>query len=285
MDEVNTEIDSSIPEMEQLERFRAAHPAQRHTHQGVVWEYIDAGSGVETILILPGLLGVAEMSFQQVSALEETYRVIVPGYPASIKTIAGLVEGIGSILDAAGVQRVHVLGGSYGGLLAQRLVRRFPERVDRLILSHTGVPEPQRAGRNRRLVFMLRLLPMSWLRKMVGQAARKSLEEAPQVIPFWEAYTDEVLGHTTKADLLARYQVAADFDATSVFSPQDLKDWPGKIMLLEGDNDPVADEVDRRALKDLYPRAASHTFQGSGHIASIAKIDEYIGVIKNFLSS
>jgi pimeloyl-ACP methyl ester carboxylesterase len=285
MDKIVSENERPIPEMEQLEQFRAAHPPKRHMHKGVTWEYIDAGSRVETILLLPGLLGVAEMSFQQVAALEDTYRVIVPSYPASLKTTAGLVEGVGALLEAEGVGRVHVLGGSYGGMMAQRLVRRYPERVDRLILSHTGVPEQQRAGRNRRLIFMLRLLPMSWLRNMVGQAARKSLEEAAETIPFWEAYTDEILARTTKADLLARYQVAADFDATSAFKPQDLQDWPGKILILEGDNDPVAEEDDRQALKALYPQARVHTFHGSGHIASIAKIDEYTTVIKGFLSS
>jgi pimeloyl-ACP methyl ester carboxylesterase len=271
--------------MEQLESFRAAHPLKRHTHHGVEWEYLVAGTGSETILILPGLLGVAEMSFQQVTALEGEYRVIVPSYPASVATTVGLLEGIGAILDTEGLGRVHVLGGSYGGMMAQRLVRRFPERVDRLILSHTGVPEPQRAGRNRRLVFMLRLFPMSFLRKMLRQATQKSLEDAPEVIPFWETYTAEIVEGMSKADLVTRYRVAGDFDATSVFTPQDLSGWPGKILILEGDNDPVAEAADREALKALYPQAQVHTFHGSGHIASIARIDEYIAVVKDFLAS
>ena len=285
MDEVKTDLDSSIPEREQLERFRAAHTSRYLAHQGVNWEYLAAGDGPETILILPGLLGMGEMSFQQVAALEDEYRVIVPSYPTSVKTTAGLLDGVGAILEAEGVSRFHVLGGSYGGLLAQSLARRFPERVDRLIIAHTGVPEKQRSGRNQRLLFMLSLMPMSWLRNLLRQATRKSLEDAPQALPFWEPYTEEILDRMTKASILARYRVAADFDATSVFTSRDLVDWPGKILILEGDNDAVADESDRQALKALYPQAKVHTFHGSGHIAAIARLDEYIGAIKDFLHS
>ncbi len=285
MEKIETETKQAIPEREQLERFRAAHLPRRFSRQGIEWEYYLAGSGPETVLILTGLLGVAELSFQQIMALEDDYRVIVPSYPASIKTTAGLLDGIASILEAEGIARYHVIGGSYGGLLAQALVRRFPERVDKLVIAHTGVPEKERAGKNRRLNFLLSLMPMSWLRNLLSQATHKSLEDAPQVLPFWEPYTQEILNRLTKADILARYQVAADYDATCAFTPQDLRDWPGKILILEGDNDAVADEADRRALKALYPQARVHTFHGTGHIAAMANFAEYIGVIKDFLRS
>jgi len=41
----------------------------------------------------------------------------------------------------------------------------------------------------------------------------------------------------------------------------------------------------REALKALYPQARVHTFHGSGHVASIAKLDEYVAVIRDFLGS
>jgi hypothetical protein len=54
-------------------------------------------------------------------------------------------------------------------------------------------------------------------------------------------------------------------------------------LILEGDNDPVAEVPAREALKAIYPGAKVHTFHGSGHVASIAKLPEYTGVIKAFL--
>jgi pimeloyl-ACP methyl ester carboxylesterase len=175
------------------------------------------------------------------------------------------------------------LGGSFGGIVAQCLVRRYPQRVRSLVLSHTGGLRSDRAATNRRFIVLLRLLPMRLLRVMLKGATRQSLKDAPEQIPFWEAYSNEMIARLSKADLISRYRVAIDFDAHAGFTADDLKDWPGNVLILEGDNDPIAEAPAREALKALHPRAQVHTFHGSGHVASIAKLDEYLGVIKRFL--
>jgi pimeloyl-ACP methyl ester carboxylesterase len=270
-------------EFDQLVRFRADHPGKHTFVQGVKWDYLASGRGSEALLILPGLLGIGEMSFQHIRAFESDYRVIVPSYPFEITVVKKMADGIAAVLDAEGIQQAHVLGGSYGGMVAQCLVRRYPQRVLSLVLSHTGGPRPERAAANRRFIVLLRLLPMSLLRLMLTSATRKSLKDAPEQLPFWAAYSNEMMARLRKADLISRYQVAVDFDATSAFTPDDLKDWPGRILILEGDNDPLAEAPAREALKALHPQARVHTFQGSGHVASIAKLDEYVAVIKQFL--
>jgi pimeloyl-ACP methyl ester carboxylesterase len=118
---------------------------------------------------------------------------------------------------------------------------------------------------------------------MLKGATRKSLKDAPEQIPFWETYSNEMIARLSKADLISRYQVAVDFDAHAAFTPDDLKAWPGRILILEGDNDPIAEAPARAALKALHPQARVHTFHGSGHVASIAKLAEYVAVIKRFL--
>jgi len=273
----------SHQEVDELVRFRATHPNKHTFVHGIKWDYIASGNGSEALLILPGLLGFGEMSFQHIRAFENDYRVIAPSYPVEIATVKQLVDGVVAILDAEGIQRAHVLGGSYGGMVAQCLVRRYPQRVTSLVLSHTGGPKPDRAATNRRFITLLRLLPMNLLRLMLKGTTCKSLRDAPEQIPFWEAYSHEMIARLSKADLISRYQVAIDFDASSAFTPDDLTDWPGRIQILEGDNDPIAEAPAREALKTLHPQARVHTFHGSGHVASIAKLDEYVAVIKSFL--
>lgn len=272
-------------EVSELARFRATHPLKHTFVHGVRWEYIAAGRGSEALLILPGLLGFCEMSFQHIRAFEGEYRVIAPSYPFEITTMEQMTDGVAAILAAESIREVHVLGGSYGGMVAQCLVRSYPHKVMSLVLSHTGGPRPDRAATNRRFIALLRLLPMSLLRFMLKGATRRSLRDAPEQIPFWEAYSNEKIARVSKADLIGRYQVAVDFDAHAAFAPDDLKDWPGRILILEGDNDPIAEAPAREALKTLHPQASVHTFHGSGHVASIAKVDEYVAVIKRFLQS
>jgi pimeloyl-ACP methyl ester carboxylesterase len=120
---------------------------------------------------------------------------------------------------------------------------------------------------------------------MLRLSMRKSLVDAPKQRGFWQAYSNEMINQITKADLTARYRVAVDFDVSCSFAPEDLKSWPGQILIMEGDDDPVAESRTREALTALYPQARMHTFHGSGHVASIAKPDEYVAVIRGFLGS
>lgn len=270
-------------EKDRLLRFRSTHPVKRLTAGGTQWEYIASGRGDEALLILPGLLGIGEMSFQHILAFEGETRVIAPSYPFTLTTVEQMVTGIAAILDAERIDRANVLGGSYGGMLAQRFVRRYPHRVAGLVLSHTGGPKAERAPKNRKVIAVMRWLPMGLLRAMLRSAMRKSLAGAPEHVPFWEAYSNEMIARLTKADLISRYLVAVDFDATSAFTPDDLEGWPGRILILEGDDDPIAEAPMREALKALHPQATIHTFHGSGHVASIARLDEYVAVIRRFL--
>ena len=87
-----------------------------------------------------------------VRELQETYRVIRPdnrgtGYSrfADVPfTIGDLAEDLVDVLDDAGVEHVSALGLSMGGMIAQELAIRAPERVDALVLAGTRPPGPTR---------------------------------------------------------------------------------------------------------------------------------------------
>lgn len=49
------------------------------------------------------------------------------------------------------------------------------------------------------------------------------------------------------------------------------------------DDDPSTPEAVRTKLQALYPGARMHLFHGGGHAASIARQEEYLAVIDEFL--
>src|SRR5436190_1748632 len=58
-----------------------------------------------------------------------------PPGPYDLEVMAG--DAV-AVLDAAGVDRAHVMGASMGGVIAQILAVRHPDRVDGLVLSCTA---------------------------------------------------------------------------------------------------------------------------------------------------
>jgi pimeloyl-ACP methyl ester carboxylesterase len=77
-------------------------------------------------------------------------------------TLDDMAEDAVAVLDAAGVARAHVAGVSMGGMIAQVLAARHPQRVFTLtsIMSSTGNPQPSVAlGKTRALRALLRRPP------------------------------------------------------------------------------------------------------------------------------
>ena len=85
----------------------------------------------------------------QVPEFAKHYRTIVfdnrgvgrSDKPAGPYTIHEMADDAIGLLDSLGIQSAHVVGLSMGGMIAQELVLRHPERVRRLVLAAT-YPEP-----------------------------------------------------------------------------------------------------------------------------------------------
>ncbi len=271
--------------LHEYKQFLAAHPFRHIISGGMRWPYLVGGRGEQALVLLPGAPGRAEASFEYVRAFERDYTVISVGYPADLATVEQCLRGVARILDAEGFERAHMVGGSYSGLLAQRFVRRYPGRVDRLVLSDTGVPRPDRARKYRRYVWLLRVLPMFVIRALWRVGAYLYLREmAPQHRPFWRAYFARLRKTITRRECVNRLQVWVDFDRGSRFSPGDLDGWRGEMLILEAERDTTFPEWERQALRRLYPAAQVRVFTGGGHAASLDRRDEYIAAIRAFLA-
>jgi 3-oxoadipate enol-lactonase len=106
--------------------------------------YVTAGAGEPLVLIMG--LGGDHLSWAfQIAALAERYRVVAfdnrgagqtdaPDLPYTTRMMA---EDTCGLMDALGVDRVRVVGVSMGGMIAQELALRHPERVRALHLGCT----------------------------------------------------------------------------------------------------------------------------------------------------
>ena len=112
----------------------------------------EVGSGAPLLLIM-GLGASLETWVAQRDAFAARHRVVMfdnrgaggsecPPPPWSVPEMAADAVGV---LDALGIERAHVLGVSMGGMIAQELAIRWPERIDRLVLAVSFArPDPVR---------------------------------------------------------------------------------------------------------------------------------------------
>jgi pimeloyl-ACP methyl ester carboxylesterase len=68
------------------------------------------------------------------------------------------------------------------------------------------------------------------------------------------------------------------------FSPEDLQDWPGSILILFGSEDPGTPREKQEEMRQLYPQAEVKVFEGGEHGIALSHQQEYFSAIDEFLS-
>jgi len=268
---------------EMLHSFRETHPSKQTVVQGTAWDYIACGQGEDGILWLVGGLRVADAAYRSIPLMEDAFRIIAPTYPA-VNTMNEICDGLAGLLDAEGIQRVHVLAGSFGGMVAQAFVRRHPNRVKSLVLSTTAALDAEAAERYRQQAAMIAAAPPEVVAQVSKANFVKMIDPPEAELAFWEAYVDELFSQRLgKDDLLSTIACLLDFAENHPLSPDDLKDWSGRVLIIESADDATFDAATRDRLKNLYPTARIHTFEAGGHSPATTRRAEYFALVRDFM--
>lgn len=104
------------------------------------YRYVETSPGKEVLLLLHGLLGELSNFTYMIDKFGAEYNVVTPILPIMqmpLKSLGlkGMVKYIEEFVDYKGFDKVHVMGNSLGGHLAQLYTLDNPNKVSSLILT------------------------------------------------------------------------------------------------------------------------------------------------------
>lgn len=238
-------------------------------------------------MLLPGAL--LEPPPELVGRLGGSHRrVIALTYPDATR-MTDLVDAIAARLAAGGLRRADVLGSSYGGWVAQCLVRRHPDLVRHLILVHTFALRPSDAWRFRLGVALWRVIPGPLFRWLLTLRARRMLRPVREALPAEYGRVTALLSGAIRSPattiaLLRQNECMLESCSSFAVAPDDLAGRDGKVLIIESDDDPAIRAGERAHLRAMYPGAEVRTFHETGHVTAFAAPEAFAGAVNAFLA-
>jgi pimeloyl-ACP methyl ester carboxylesterase len=104
------------------------------------------GDGQPLVLVMGIGYDSSLWKLQQVPALSKRFRVVIfdnrdagrSSRAAQRYSIGDMAEDVAGLLDGLDIPHAHLLGLSMGGMIGQEFALRYPDRLDRLVLSGVG---------------------------------------------------------------------------------------------------------------------------------------------------
>lgn len=199
-------------------------------------------------------------------------------------TMADYARDAAGLLDAVGWHSCRVLGYSFGGMVAQELALRFPERVARLVLLSTTS-----GGAGGSSYPYHELMPLS-----AAQRATRMVELGDRRRDGrWQAGNPELF-QALQAEALASIQFAADEPGHATGERRQLEARRGHdtwdrlpelrmpVAVLGGRYDGVAPPQNQEALARRIPGATFHLFEG-GHLFFLQDAAAYARIRESLL--
>jgi pimeloyl-ACP methyl ester carboxylesterase len=239
--------------------------------------YREGGSGAGPPLVL--IMGFAGAMYEWDPALLERLadgrRVIVfdnrgvatTSGPTAGMTIETMADDTAGLIEALGVEQVDVLGWSMGGYVAQELVLRHSQLVNRLILAATDPGSPRAVQPSAAVIALLEsarrgeLIEAIFPQTRAGRASAKAyLARVGAQSGLQESYF-EVSPETVRAQLGAELA----WNRPGAGSYASLGQIAQPTLVIDGTLDRVEPPANSRLLAQRIPISLLRLYQGGGH--------------------
>jgi pimeloyl-ACP methyl ester carboxylesterase len=268
---------------------------------GHEFSYLDSGKG-PALLFIHGLTGSQRNWAHLVDALNHDHRVLAPdlfGHGASAKVMGDYSLGahaatLRDLLDLLGIDRVTLIGHSFGGGIAMQFSYLFPERVERLVLVDSGglgrdVSPLLRAATLPGAELVLPVIASSWVRGRVEAVAqiltRGGWQASPETIEIWRGFTSLADADTRRA-FLATTRAVIDPGGQTVTAHDHL---PMAIqiptLVVWGTKDRMIPAWHATTAHQAIAGSRVELFVGAGHFPHLDDPERFAELLSDFMAS
>ncbi|MGH6889293.1 MAG: alpha/beta fold hydrolase [Rhizomicrobium sp.] len=252
---------------------------------------VTAGTGEEMLVLLHGIGGCAKVWQPQLDAFADRYTVVawnMPGYggssPLPKLTFPALAEALEALLDTLPSGRVHLVGHSMGGMVAQEFVRHRAGRIASLCLYATSpglsrpeTPEAAEAAEARAREFMERRIGPIDRGRTMRDMAESLLDQllAPRAPEWVRTAAIESISSVPPAVYRDAMRCILSFDGTAIVPKISLP-----TLVIAGGEDRTMTPAVVRTMARQIAGARFEIVPGVGHLANLenpAAFDRILG--------
>ena len=244
--------------------------------------------GGPTVLMLHGI-GGGHLSFApQVETLASSgYRAIawdMPGYghsaPIEPYTFKGLAESCIHLIENLKCDSVTLVGHSMGGMVAQEVVARRPQLVNKLVLCGTSASFGKPDGDWQREFIAERTAPLD-AGKTMAELAEILVPQmvGPGSLPEGVKLATHCMSLVPAATYRRALEALVTFDRRASLAGIHVP-----TLLVAGERDRNAPPAVMKKMAESIPRSTYIEMKGIGHLQNLEAPDEFDGLLLNFLA-
>jgi pimeloyl-ACP methyl ester carboxylesterase len=241
-----------------------------------------------TVLMLHGIGGGHLAFAPQVETLASSgYRAVawdMPGYghsaPIEPYTFKGLAQSCINLIERLQCGDVTLVGHSMGGMVAQEVMARRPELVNKLVLCGTSPAFGKPDGDWQREFIAQRTAPLD-----AGQSMAEMAEVlVPQMVgpgslPEGVRLATVCMGQVPPSTYRRALEALVTFDRRA-----NLTQIRVPTLVLAGEHDRNAPPAVMKKMADAIPNATYLEMRGIGHLQNLEAPDDFDGLLLNFLA-